>query len=77
MRGEKTYSIAIGPLMQSWVTPEDVLTPLKDTALALDRSLPASERLLLHWIVMSAAYPFWFNVALQTGRLFNLQEQVT
>jgi hypothetical protein len=27
--------------------------------------------------MISAAYPFWFNVARQTGRLLSLQEQVT
>ena len=27
--------------------------------------------------MISAAYPFWFNVALQVGRLLNLQDQIT
>lgn len=77
VRGEKTYRIAIGPLMQSWVEPEEMLMPLRNETLDLARSLPCSERLPLHWIMISAAYPFWFQVALQTGRLLNLQEQAT
>jgi len=31
----------------------------------------------LHWAMMIAAYPFWFNVAIQTGRVLALQEKVT
>ena len=31
----------------------------------------------MHWAMISAAYPFWAGVAKQTGRLLNLQDQVT
>jgi hypothetical protein len=31
----------------------------------------------VHWAMISAVYPFWFNVAKQTGRLLSLQEQIT
>ena len=30
-----------------------------------------------HWGMISAAYPFWYNVARQTGRLIYLQDKVT
>jgi len=33
--------------------------------------------LAIHWGMISAVYPFWFNVARQTGRLLALQDQVT
>ena len=33
--------------------------------------------LAVHWGVISAVYPFWFNVACQTGRLLSLQDRVT
>ena len=33
--------------------------------------------LAVHWGMISAVYPFWFNVARQTGRLLALQDQVT
>ena len=76
-RGEKTYTMAIGLLMQSWVEPDDVLISMRDSALDLARSLPLRKRLPLHWAMFSAAYPFWLNVARQAGRLLNLQDQVT
>jgi hypothetical protein len=63
--------------MQSWVEPDEVLIPMRDAALDLARSLPLRNRLFLHWAMISAAYPFWFSVAKQTGRLLNLQDQVT
>src|SRR5690606_17048725 len=31
----------------------------------------------LHWAVTIAAYPFWFRVAEQVGRLLNLQNTIT
>ncbi len=33
--------------------------------------------LAIHWGMITAVYPFWFNVAWQTGRLLTLQDQVT
>ena len=33
--------------------------------------------LAVHWGMISAVYPFWLNVARQTGRLLALQDQVT
>ena len=33
--------------------------------------------LAVHWGMISAVYPFWFNVARQTGRLLALQHQVS
>ncbi|MFC1856171.1 hypothetical protein ACFL2A_06490 [Thermodesulfobacteriota bacterium] len=31
----------------------------------------------VHWGMISAVYPFWFNIARLTGRLLGLQSQVT
>ena len=31
----------------------------------------------VHWGMISAVYPFWFNVVRQIGRLLALQDQVT
>ena len=75
-RGEKTYLMAIGPL-SAWFDPEPELVDFRDHALMLASKLQQKEWLPLHWAILSAAYPFWFNVATQTGRLLNLQEQVT
>ena len=75
-RGEKTYKMAIGCLA-SWFLPSKELTPFRDAALSLARTLPEKLWLPLHWAVISAAFPFWFQVARQVGRLLNLQDQIT
>ncbi len=75
-RGQKTYGMAIG-ILASWFAPEDDLRGFRDEALKIARVIPEEEWLPLHWAVISAAYPLWFNVAKQVGRLFNLQEIVT
>lgn len=75
-RGQKTYGMAIG-ILASWFAPDDDLRRFRDEALKIARVIPEEEWLPLHWAVISAAYPFWYNVAKQVGRLFNLQESVT
>ena len=76
VRGQKTYGMAIG-ILASWFAPEDELRRFRDEALNIARALPEESWLPLHWAVLSAAYPFWFNVAKQVGRLLSLQESVT
>lgn len=76
-RGEKTYVIAIGILMQTWCKPDVDIKALRDDALAFARQIKIKDRLPLHWAMISASYPFWAEVAKQTGRLLNLQNQVT
>ena len=75
-RSEEARSFAVTNLMRIWVTPEPDLVALRDTALACLRDEPTAE-LAVHWAMISAAYPFWFNVARQAGRLLNLQDQIT
>jgi hypothetical protein len=75
-RGKKTYRMAIG-ILASWFSPDIDLVSFRDDALSLARNLPVEQWLPLHWSVISASYPFWFNVARQTGRLLNLQDQIT
>jgi len=75
-RGEKTYGMAIS-VLAAWFAPEKDLLPFRDDALRLAKELPTELWMPLHWAVISASYPFWFNVARQTGRLLNLQDQVT
>ncbi|MDD2366096.1 MAG: hypothetical protein PHN84_08025 [Desulfuromonadaceae bacterium] len=75
-RSEQTRTFAVNNLMKIWVSPESELVDFRNAALALLRKQP-SMALAIHWAVISAAYPFWFNVARQTGRLLNLQDQVT
>lgn len=75
-RGKKTYGMAIS-LLAAWFSPDVDLVNFRNDALKLARSMPVSDWLPLHWAVISASYPFWFNVAKQTGRLLNLQDQIT
>lgn len=75
-RGKKTYGMAIS-ILASWFSPEKELIPFRDYALKLIRNENPRKWLPYHWAVISASYPFWFNVAKQMGRLFNLQDQIT
>ena len=75
-RGRKTYGLAIS-LLASWFSPANELKSLRDDALALANQVKTEEWIPIHWAIISASYPFWFNVAMQTGRLFNLQDTIT
>lgn len=75
-RGKKTYSMAIS-LLSSWFAKDRELEDFCGKALDLAKNTDSSSWLPLHWAVMSASYPFWFNVAQQVGRLLNLQDQIT
>lgn len=75
-RGSTSCSQAVNMLMKIWVAPAPELVELRDEALALLRGHSLDD-LIIHWSMISAAYPFWFNVACQIGRLLNLQDQVT
>lgn len=75
-RGKKTYSMAIS-ILSSWFPKDEELKAFCETALDLAKSLQPSEWLPLHWAVVSASYPFWFNVAKQVGRILNLQNKIT
>lgn len=74
-RSEETKKKAIG-ILGSWFPKDKELVPFCESALTLARSIQPSEWLPLHWAVISASYPFWFNVAKQTGRILSLQDKV-
>ncbi|MGJ0515473.1 MAG: hypothetical protein ACR65O_06945 [Methylomicrobium sp.] len=75
-RSNKTRTFVVGNLMKIWVSPDPELIPFRDASLAFLQEQP-SMSLVIHWGMISAVYPFWFNVARQTGRLLALQDQVT
>lgn len=70
----KTYIANV--LVKTWVAPDKELIPIRNAAHRLLNNNPCS-RLAIHWALLCAAYPFWFNVASRIGRLLNLQDQVT
>lgn len=74
-RSDQTRSFVITNLMKIWVSPEPDLIEFRDASLAFLRENP-SLALAVHWAMSSAVYPFWFNVARQTGRLLSMQDQV-
>lgn len=73
---DQTKTYVANVLIKSWVSPEKDLISLRDTAHRLLNNNPCS-RMAIHWALLCAAYPFWFNVAALIGRLLNLQDQVT
>lgn len=75
-RGDKTYTIAIG-ILAAWFDPSPELIDLRDRLLLKAKLSSQKNWLPLHWAIMIAAYPFWYNVAIQTGRVLALQERVT
>jgi len=75
-RSDQTRTFAVNNLMKIWVSPDPELIPFRDASLAFLRENPSMD-LAVHWGMISAVYPFWFNVARQTGRLLALQDQVT
>lgn len=72
----KTHAF-VKSILSVWFAPDKDLIPFRDHAIALIRHENPRNWLPYHWAVISASYPFWFNVAKQTGRLFNLQDQIT
>lgn len=75
-RSDQTRTFVVNNLMKIWVSPDPELIPFRDASVAFLRENP-SMALAVHWGMISAVYPFWFNVARQTGRLLALQDQVT
>lgn len=70
-RGNREKAITI--LTKVWVTVPSELQSLRDEALELLQRLPASDRMLVHWCMCMAVYPFFGTVAEATGRLLHLQ----
>jgi len=70
-RGNREKIITI--LMKVWLTVPAELEPLRVDGLELLRRLPLRDHMAVHWGMIMAVYPFWFNVAIQVGRLLSLQ----
>lgn len=72
----QTRTFVVNNLMKIWVSPDPELIPFRDASLEILQRNP-SIAVPIHWGLISAVYPFWFNVARQTGRLLALQDRVT
>jgi len=70
-RGNREKIISI--LLKTWLTVPKGLEPWRDEGLELLSHAPQRDHGVFHWGMVMAAYPFWGEVALQTGRLLRLQ----
>lgn len=70
--GAKSRANARTILFKIWVLVDEEHAELRDRAVQLFQTADKEERLLLHWGMMMLAYPFWRDMADQTGRLLQL-----
>lgn len=75
VRGSIDKTITI--LLKVWARVPEKLKPLRDSGLEHLKKLSTVECMAVHWGMVMAVYPFWGNVAVQTGRLLKLQGSVT
>lgn len=76
-RSETACNFSISMLMKIWISPDEELLQLRDAGLHLLEKASEDERIAIHFCMLSAAYPFWYNVSKQIGLLLRLQERVT
>jgi hypothetical protein len=70
-RGNREKIITI--LLKTWVTVPSELESLRIEGLELLKRVPRRDHLAIHWGMVMAVYPFWSGVAVQVGRLLELQ----
>lgn len=70
-RGNRDKAITI--LKKIWVTAPRELQEIRDQGLEFFQRLPLADRMLVHWCMCMAVYPFFGTVADATGRLLRLQ----
>jgi hypothetical protein len=78
--GEDSHSArgkTITVLLHIWVLVPLETRPLRDQGLLLLQHVAPPERLVLHWGMLLATYPFFRDVAAATGLLLDLQCHVT
>lgn len=63
-------------LMRIWVFQNDDIREMRKEAFTLYLRANENERLLLHWGLSGAAYPFFFQAAEHTGRLLSLTGEI-
>ena len=73
-RGNRDKAISI--LTKVWVTVPEKFQSLRDQGLELLKRLNGNDRMLVHWCMCMAVYPFFSKVAEATGRLLRLQGTV-
>jgi PAS domain-containing protein len=74
-RGSREKTITL--LMKTWVRVPPPLREFRNDGLQLLREFSREDRLIFHWGMTVAVYPFWRVVADVIGRLFRLQGSAT
>lgn len=74
--GAKSRKNAVTMLMKIWYLVDEEMRPVRDKLLDVFSSFTKEERLLVHWGMTLAAYPFFKDVAQEFGKLFRLQDEV-
>lgn len=64
----------IAILMTTWVVPRRDLAEFRDHALSVFKTVRGRERILVHYAMLIATYPFFSVVAGHVGRLLRLQD---
>lgn len=64
-------------LMHIWVNVPDKLVDFRNRAIVLSKLYGADKRVTLHWGMCLVTYPFFFDLALNIGRLLNMQEEIS
>jgi len=70
-RSNRSKTITI--LTRIWSAAPSELETFRTRGLELMCQIPLQDRIVLHWGMTAAAYPFWADVAIQVGRLMRLQ----
>lgn len=76
-RSETACNFSISMLMKIWVIPDKDLLSFRDEGLKLLQSATEEEKIAIHFCMLSATYPFWYNVSRHIGTLLRLQEKIT
>jgi len=74
VRGSIDKTITI--LRKVWARVPSDLVSFRDDGLHIAENTKNAQRIALHWAMITAVYPFWNSVAIQTGRLLRLQSSV-
>jgi len=77
VRGDKARENTVSVLMRIWVAVPDRLQSLRNDGLTLIQDRTDRERVVLHWGMCMASYPFFRGVASAMGKLAGVQGTVS
>jgi hypothetical protein len=63
-------------LARVWLTPQATAVALRNSAVKLVAQATADERFAIHWAMLSAAYPFFVDIAGLVGKSLSLNGEV-